>query len=305
MTHSAFSPTDLRQLQRQLSAWRRQQSGRVRLPEAVWASATTLAQRLGAGVVARTLRLDYYKLRQRLFDRAAPTGRAPAFVEVQVTPPPGTSSGEATVELSDGTGARMTLRVGSELAAVVALVVFRSRSRRALKCLMTARVTGSARTCTLHNVRLSKSAKLLYPYHPLFGVELEVFGGAAGQRDVIYIRLPNDTTCGVPAWMFDEVICCRVRTAEQPTIDPGALWRLAELLDSVQANSRTGNDDASTRYQNQSSSTSPAIAAGSGAGTGGSTLAHPAEQSGQVRAVVPADVGDRRSWAEGQPRRRR
>ena len=27
-------------------------------------------------------------------------------------------------------------------------------------------------------MRLSKSARVLYPYHPLFGTDLEVFGGA-------------------------------------------------------------------------------------------------------------------------------
>ena len=121
MTHPSFSPTDLRQLQRQLSTWRRQQSGRVRLPEAVWVSAATLAQRHGASLVARTLRLDYYKLRQRSAGCASPTEGAPAFVELQVAPERGPSCGEAAVELADGTGARMTLRVRGELPTVVAL----------------------------------------------------------------------------------------------------------------------------------------------------------------------------------------
>ena len=121
MTHPTFSPTDLRQLQRQLSTWRRQRSGRVRLPEALWQSAATLAQRHGASLVARTLHLDYYKLRRRSAGGASPTESAPAFVELQVAPALGPSGGEASVELSDGTGARMTLRVRSELPTVVAL----------------------------------------------------------------------------------------------------------------------------------------------------------------------------------------
>lgn len=62
MTNPAFSATDLYQLQRQLATWRRQQSGRVRLPEAVWGSAATLSERHAASLVARTLHLDYYKL---------------------------------------------------------------------------------------------------------------------------------------------------------------------------------------------------------------------------------------------------
>ncbi len=31
----------------------------------------------------------------------------------------------------------------------------------------------------------------------------EVFGAAGGERDLVYVRLPNNTTRGVPAWMFD------------------------------------------------------------------------------------------------------
>ena len=121
MTWPPFSPTDLRQRQRQLRTWRRQQSGRVRLPEAVWISAATLAQRHGASLVARTLHLDYYKLRQRATGRSSVRGAPAAFVELQVAPAPGPSCGEAAVELSDGTGARMTLRLRGELPTVVAL----------------------------------------------------------------------------------------------------------------------------------------------------------------------------------------
>jgi hypothetical protein len=121
MTNPTFWPTDLRQLQRQLSTWRRQQSGRVRLPEAVWLTAATLAQRHGASLVARTLHLDYYKLRQRSAGRSSPTGGVPAFVELQAAPTLGPVCGDAAVELSDGTGARMTLRVRGELPTVVAL----------------------------------------------------------------------------------------------------------------------------------------------------------------------------------------
>lgn len=105
-------------------------------------------------------------------------------------------------------------------------------------------------------MRLSKSARVLYPYHPLFGKELEVFGGAGGQRDVIYVRLPNSTTRGIPAWMFDEVLCSGIRTAEQPPIDGDALLRLAHLLDCVQESLRIEEDDNHTSFQTQSTSLS-------------------------------------------------
>jgi hypothetical protein len=72
-------------------------------------------------LVARTLRLDYSKLRQRSVSHASPGEGTPAFVELQVAPSVGPSGREAMVELSDGTGARMTLRVRGELPTVVAL----------------------------------------------------------------------------------------------------------------------------------------------------------------------------------------
>src|SRR3712207_6308843 len=96
--------------------------------------------------------------------------------------------------------------------------------RKAIKILgYDGQVFGWRKTCTIHTVRLSRTAKILYPYHPLYGRELEIFGGAGGERDVIYVMLPDRTTRGVPGWMFDEVVCSSVRTAEQPTIDGRAL----------------------------------------------------------------------------------
>jgi len=158
-------------------------------------------------------------------------------------------------------------------------------------------------TCTLHNARLSKVGKVLYPYHPLFAKELEVFGGAGGQRDVIYVRLPNHGTGGVPAWMFDEVICSSVRAAKQPVIDCGALLRLAQLLDSLEASPRTGEDDNS-RSQTQSIPAAAPAATGAATGIGGTKSTHPGEQSRQVRAVVPPVAGERRSAGTSEPRRR-
>jgi hypothetical protein len=43
--------------------------------------------------------------------------------------------------------------------------------------------------------------------------------------------MPNNTTRGIPAWMFDESICASVRRADRAIIDCQALLRLAQLLD--------------------------------------------------------------------------
>lgn len=130
MTRHAFSTTDLNRLQRQLSAWRQKRTGRTRLPEAVWGAATDLARTQGPSLVARALRLDYYKLRQRLTGTSSfPTVPA-TFVELKGAPLAGADGGESSVELVDGTGARMTLRVRSDLATLVALAQSFWRRRR-------------------------------------------------------------------------------------------------------------------------------------------------------------------------------
>ncbi len=71
---------------------------------------------------------------------------------------------------------------------------------------------------------------MLYPYHPLFWQDIEVCGAAGGLRDIVFLRMPDTTRRGVPAWMLDEVVCARVRS-EEPRIECGALQRLAQLLD--------------------------------------------------------------------------
>ena len=89
---------------------------------------------------------------------------------------------------------------------------------------------GFAQRETLHNARKGY-LRVLYPYHPYYGQTLEVFGAGGGLRDLMYVRMPNNTTRGIPGWMFDESICASVRCADRATIDCQALLRLAQLLD--------------------------------------------------------------------------
>ena len=116
------------------------------------------------------------------------------------------------------------------------------------------RVYGSAPTATLHNARFGLSLEILYPYHPLFGQEYEVFGAAGGRRDLVYVRLPDKTTKGVPAWMFDPAVCAGVRLAERPLIDCHALLRLARLLDSLASEEPTGGRETTPEKEDQRSS---------------------------------------------------
>ena len=95
---------------------------------------------------------------------------------------------------------------------------------------------GSAVRQTIHNARKGY-LRVLYPYHPYYGQTFEVFGSHGGLRDLVYIRMPNNATRGIPAWMFDETICASIRCADRQTIDCWALLKLAQLLD-LQVESR-------------------------------------------------------------------
>lgn len=133
MPRSRFSATDLDTLQRQLDCWRQSQSGYRRLPEEAWAAASTLARRLGAGRVARTLGLDYSKLKE-LSD--APLALAsvesfpvpPGFVELQwgngtgsALPRSGSGSAECRVEFCDEAGGRLTLQAPASSPVLLGL----------------------------------------------------------------------------------------------------------------------------------------------------------------------------------------
>ena len=119
-----FSTTDLQELQRQLGAWRQRRRGRARLPEELWQAAGTLARQHGVSWVARALRLDFYQLRRRAEPAAPPSpppGSTPQWVELQLEPLSPRGPREVRIELADGRGARMTLELGHDVPAMVAV----------------------------------------------------------------------------------------------------------------------------------------------------------------------------------------
>jgi hypothetical protein len=122
MPRTKFSTADLNQLRHQLDHWRQSQSGATRLPQALWTSAATLALTHGVGPVARTLRLDYNKLKRQTPSPAQAAPLAPAsFVELR----PGEWLPQAAtlcrIGLSDPQGAKMTLELPCDPATVVGL----------------------------------------------------------------------------------------------------------------------------------------------------------------------------------------
>ena len=117
---------------------------------------------------------------------------------------------------------------------------------------------------TLHNARKGY-LRVLYPYHPYYGQTFEVFGSNGGLRDLVYIRMPNNATRGIPAWMFDETICASIRCADRPTIDCRALLRLAQLLD-LQVDSRGIERHESSVPQSKNTSKVSSLPDSAGAG---------------------------------------
>ena len=120
-----FSTSDLKELQGRLNVWRRQQRKRAGLPEGVWIAAAALARRLGVSQVSRALRLNYYKLNRR----TAQTGERPqdlatrtTFVELSLGGAKGPEGNHGyRAEMGDATTDKLTLHLGGDVSAVVAL----------------------------------------------------------------------------------------------------------------------------------------------------------------------------------------
>ena len=102
-------------------AWRRTRNRGSRIPDPLWKLAAKLAQAHGVAHTASILGLDYYALKERVEStngRSAST--APAFVEL--ASPPVSHSGECIIELEDGVGGIMRVRLkGHDLPDLLAL----------------------------------------------------------------------------------------------------------------------------------------------------------------------------------------
>jgi len=128
-------PPDMRKVYRRLQRWRSSHTGRLPIPEPLWAAAAELAREHGIFPTAKALHLEYGKLKQRaeaagaakkrvmkapsaMARHARPTA-PPTFMEL-ITPRPG-SAASAVVEL-EGPRGRMKIELkGVGTAELVAL----------------------------------------------------------------------------------------------------------------------------------------------------------------------------------------
>jgi hypothetical protein len=128
-------PRDMRKTYRRFGQWRSSHTGRLAIPEPLWAAAAELARQHGIAATAKVLSLEYGKLKDKTLAprqgegverkrAAAPSRRRsrrrpPAFVEL-IAPSPGTSL-ECRVELEGRRGKMRIEFKGIATAELVAL----------------------------------------------------------------------------------------------------------------------------------------------------------------------------------------
>src|SRR5579885_1052820 len=96
-------PPGVRAVRDRFEAWRKEKSGREKIPERLWSQAAMLGKRHGVNLVSQWLRLNHSDLRDRIGTVPPPKSRnaGPAFVEwapAAFAPPPPTQAAEYVVE---------------------------------------------------------------------------------------------------------------------------------------------------------------------------------------------------------------
>jgi len=114
-------------LRGRFEAWRRSRS-RGRTPEPLWRAAAQLARKVGVNPIARELGLDYYNLKRRSEEVTQskrkvkpPRSSAGKFVEIELPAAVG-RGGDCVVEIGDGSGTQLTVRLSGASAHDVATI---------------------------------------------------------------------------------------------------------------------------------------------------------------------------------------
>ena len=106
----------LARVQKQFHVWRSSRQRGTAIPQRLWQAAAELSEQHSVSKIAETLGLDYVKLRERIEssrsmenEQAWPGVAGNGFVEVGAVP--GTSNIECLVEVEDGTGRKLKMRL--------------------------------------------------------------------------------------------------------------------------------------------------------------------------------------------------
>lgn len=112
-------------LRHQVETWRKNKHGAEHMPEALWDGAIELAKVYGVSPVQRILRIDYRGLERRTLGVIKPVGKKPPVRESFVELPPLSvpRRAEHSIELEDGAGRKMVLKLGGGSLAEIAPLV--------------------------------------------------------------------------------------------------------------------------------------------------------------------------------------
>lgn len=112
-------PAQVAELRERIETWRRTRAKPGPMPEDLWSAAARLARKHGINPTAKTLRLQYYALKDRVDGKSPGRVRAhePTFVEV---PRPVVSPGNV-LEIERPGGTKITLRLSSAADVVAVL----------------------------------------------------------------------------------------------------------------------------------------------------------------------------------------
>lgn len=107
---SSAVPAAVRRVAARLEMQRRTRGKGQRIPEELWQSAALLAQEHGVSLVARSLSLDYYTLKERALEAEAEVPAPAGFVEFSASDLAGLGA-PGIVQLESASGHKMTLHL--------------------------------------------------------------------------------------------------------------------------------------------------------------------------------------------------
>jgi len=110
-------PTEIEEARQQFENWRRDRKRGERIPADLWATAVAVAKQHGVWPTAKALHLDHSGLKRRVRN-VEEDEKSGAFVELI---PHGAMLYSCTVEMEDGRGARMRVKLKGAAVDVTAL----------------------------------------------------------------------------------------------------------------------------------------------------------------------------------------
>lgn len=109
-------PPDLARVRERLAAWRETKQPGARIPAPLWKMAVRLAGKYGVTRTARSLKLDYYALKKRVFlAEGQPAENGAAFVELPSVSAPAPA---CVIEWEDHAGMLRVHLTGYEAADI-------------------------------------------------------------------------------------------------------------------------------------------------------------------------------------------